>query len=125
MADVSEAAAPPPVRIVVRGGLEQLDANAAALADLPQHRSWPPGVGVILDYRSLHFLPDFDAAAYAAQFRAFEAAVAVRIALVIRAAAYPSVWRDLSAAFGTSPRLRLFSTLAGATGWLSAAHATP
>jgi len=125
MADGSEAAAPPPVRIVVRGGLEHLDANAAALAELPRHRSWPPRVGVILDYRSLHFLPDFDVAAYAGQFRAFEAAVAVRIALVVRSATYPSVWRDLSLAFGASPRLRLFSTLAGATGWLSAPRPTP
>lgn len=125
MADASEAAAPPPVRMVVRGGLEQLDANAAALAELPRHRNWPPRDGIILDYRSLHFLPDFDVAAYAGQFRAFEAAVAVRIALVIRSAAYPSVCRDLSLAFGASRRLRLFSTLAGATSWLASAPATP
>lgn len=124
MADVSEAAAPPPVRIVVRGGLEQLDANAAALADLPRHRTWPPQIGVILDYRSLHFLPDFDVAAYAEQFRAFEASVAVRVALVIPSVAYPTVCRELSFAFGASPRLRLFFTLAGATGWLSAAGTT-
>ncbi len=125
MADVAEAAAPPPVRIVVRGGLEQLDANAAALAELPRHRSWPPRDGVILDYRTLHFLPGFDVAAYAGQFRAFEAAVAVRVALVIRSAAYPAICRDLALAFGTSPRLRLFATLAGATGWLSAGRPTP